>query len=45
MELFQSEIDPIVFIKLKEVYEVLEDTTDRCEDVADALQNVVVKNS
>ena len=31
--------------KLKEVYELLEQTTDFCEDVADALQNVVVKNS
>jgi uncharacterized protein Yka (UPF0111/DUF47 family) len=27
------------------VYEVLEATTDRCEDVADALQGVAVKNS
>jgi predicted phosphate transport protein (TIGR00153 family) len=44
-ELFQSDIPPIAFIKLKEVYEVLEATTDRCEDVADALQGVVVKNS
>ena len=44
-ELFQSDIHPIAFIKLKEVYEVLEATTDRCEDVADALQGVVVKNS
>ena len=44
-ELFQSDIHPITFIKLKEAYEVLEATTDRCEDVADALQSVVVKNS
>lgn len=44
-ELFQSDIHPITFIKLKEVYEVLEATTDRCEDVADTLQGVVVKNS
>ena len=44
-ELFQSDIHPIAFIKLKEVYEVLEATTDRCEDVADALQGVAVKNS
>ena len=44
-DLFQSHIDPIEFIKIKEVYEVLEDTTDRCEDVADALQGVAVKNS
>jgi len=43
-ELFQQEKDPIALIKQKEVLESLEDTTDRCEDVADGLQNVVVKN-
>jgi len=43
--LFERERDPIALIKLKEIYEFLEDTTDRCEDVADVLQNVVVKNS
>lgn len=42
--LFQNERDPIALIKLKEVYEFLEQTIDNCEDVADALQNVVVKN-
>jgi uncharacterized protein len=44
-DLFNKEKDCIVLIKLKEVYELLEATTDRCEDVADVLQNVVVKNS
>jgi uncharacterized protein len=44
-ELFRSENDPITLLKLKEIYEFLEQTTDACEDVADALQNVVVKNS
>ncbi len=44
-DLYRSDIQPMAFIKLKEVYEVLEDTTDRCEDVADVLQGVVVKNS
>lgn len=44
-DLFDREKDPILLIKLKEIYELLEDTTDRCEDVADVLQNVVVKNS
>ncbi len=43
--LYQSDIHPMSFIKLKEVYEVLEATTDRCEDVADVLQAVAVKNS
>jgi len=44
-ELFQNEKDPIALLKLKEIYELLEAAADRCEDVADALQNVVVKNS
>jgi predicted phosphate transport protein (TIGR00153 family) len=44
-DLFQNETDPIRIIKLKEIYEFLEQTTDYCEDVADALQNVQVKNT
>ena len=44
-DLFQNEKDPIRIIKLKEIYEFLEQTTDYCEDVADTLQNVQVKNS
>lgn len=43
--LFEQEKDPIRLIKYKEVYETLEAATDACEDVADRLQNVVVKNS
>ena len=43
--LFATERDPIRVIQYKEVYEFLELAADRCEDVADALQNVVVKNS
>ena len=44
-DLFRKQKDPIVLIKLKEVYEFFENTIDRFEDVADVLQNVVVKNS
>lgn len=44
-DLFRYESDCIRLIKLKEVYDKLEATIDCCEDVADALQNVVVKNS
>jgi predicted phosphate transport protein (TIGR00153 family) len=44
-DLFDTETDPIRLIKLKEIYELVEQTTDYCEDVAVALQNVVVKNS
>lgn len=35
----------IEILKLKEIYDLLEATTDNFEDVADALQNVEVKNS
>jgi uncharacterized protein len=45
VDLFNKEQDPIRIIKLKEVYEFLEAAIDSCEDVADVLQNVVVKNS
>jgi hypothetical protein len=44
-QLFDEETNPVALIKLKEIYEYLELTTDYCEDVADALQNVIVKNS
>ena len=44
-ELFRTEKNPIELIKLKEVYEILEKTTDYAEDVADVLQEVAVKNS
>jgi hypothetical protein len=41
--LFENSTDPIEVIKWKEIYEVLEATTDRCEDVADVLEAVVLK--
>ena len=45
VDLFNKETDPIRLIKLKEIYEFIEATIDSCEDVADVLQNVEVKNS
>jgi predicted phosphate transport protein (TIGR00153 family) len=43
--LFEEEKDPIAVIKWKEIYETLEDTTDSCEDVANILESVVLKNA
>ena len=43
-ELFDTETNPILVMKLREIYDVMEQTTDACEDVADLLQNIVVKN-
>lgn len=43
--LFHEEKDPIQLIKWKEIYETLETTTDKCEDAANILESVVVKNA
>jgi predicted phosphate transport protein (TIGR00153 family) len=43
--LFSEERDPIAIIKWKEILDFLEATTDRCEDVANVLESVVVKHS
>jgi len=42
--LFDEERDPIAVIKWKEILSLLEQATDRCEDVANLLENVVVKH-
>ena len=42
--LFDDERDPIVVMKWKETLDFLEDATDRCEDVANVLEGVVVKH-
>ena len=43
--LFEEERDPIAIIKWKEILDFLEDATDRCEDVANVLEGVVVKHA
>jgi predicted phosphate transport protein (TIGR00153 family) len=40
--LFENAANPVEIIKWKEIYEVLEATTDKCEDVADVLEAVVL---
>jgi predicted phosphate transport protein (TIGR00153 family) len=42
--LFKEEKDPIEVIKWMSIYEALENSIDRCKDVAEALEAVVVKN-
>jgi hypothetical protein len=44
VELFDQEKDPIAVIKWKEILDFLEAGTDRCEDVANLLEGVVVKH-
>ena len=43
--LFEEEKDPILIFKWKEIFDWLEDATDRCEDVADVIEGVVLKNA
>ena len=43
--LFEQERDPIQIIKWKEILDFLEIATDRCEDVANLLEGVVVKHA
>jgi predicted phosphate transport protein (TIGR00153 family) len=44
VELFDQEADPIKVIKWKEIFDILEAATDRCEDVGNLLEGVVVKH-
>jgi len=37
--------DPIHVIKWKEIYETLETATDRCEDVANTIEGIVLENA
>lgn len=44
-DLFKKEKNPITIIKLKEVYVGLETATDKCEDVANVLEGIVIKHA
>jgi predicted phosphate transport protein (TIGR00153 family) len=41
--LFEEEGDPIEVIKWKEIYETMEIVTDRCEDVANVIEGIILK--
>jgi predicted phosphate transport protein (TIGR00153 family) len=43
-ELFSSESDPIAVIRWKDLYEGLEEAVDACENAADVLEGIFVKN-
>jgi len=43
--LFDEIEDPILVIKWKEIYEHLENASDKCEDVADILESIAIKNA
>jgi predicted phosphate transport protein (TIGR00153 family) len=41
--MFEEQPDPIEVIKWKEIYETLEAVTDRCEDVANVIEGIILK--
>jgi hypothetical protein len=44
-ELFENEKDPIVVMKLKEIYEDAEIILDICEDVVHVVESILVKQA
>ena len=44
-KLFREEQDVRQLIKLKAVYEYLETATDKCQDVANVIEGVVLENA
>jgi uncharacterized protein Yka (UPF0111/DUF47 family) len=43
--LFHNNIDVIDVIKWREIYEYMETATDRCEDIANVLEGVMIKRA
>jgi predicted phosphate transport protein (TIGR00153 family) len=41
--MFEENTDPIEVIKWKEIYETMEVVTDRCEDVANVIESIILK--
>ncbi len=44
-ELFLNASDPLVVIKWKDIYEKLESAIDRCENVANIIESVIIKHT
>lgn len=43
--LLRGERDPFEFIKWKEILGLIEEATDRCEDVSDVIEGIMLQNS
>lgn len=43
MGLFSSNTDPIELIKKKDLYQMLEIVTDKCEDAANVIESIIIK--
>jgi hypothetical protein len=44
-ELFQNSKDAVALIKWKELYEIMENATDRCESVANIIESIMLKHT
>jgi predicted phosphate transport protein (TIGR00153 family) len=44
-ELFHNATDPLTVIKWKDIYEKLEAAVDRCENVANIIESVIIKHT
>jgi predicted phosphate transport protein (TIGR00153 family) len=44
-ELFRSQTDPLTVFKWKEIYEKLEAAIDRCENVANIIESMIIKHT
>ncbi len=43
--LFSMEVDAKEIIKKREIYQVMEDATDKCEDAANVIESIIIKYS
>ncbi|QDX94262.1 DUF47 domain-containing protein [Brevibacterium sp. JNUCC-42] len=43
-QLFANQKDPIAIMQYKEIYEMFEGVADSCEDVANALETIIMRN-
>ncbi len=44
-QLFEEETNPVQIIKWKEIFEVIETAVDKCEDVSNVIESVILKNA
>lgn len=43
MRLFNSGVDPVELIKQKDIFQMLEIVTDKCEDAANVVESIIIK--
>jgi len=43
LRLFSSDIPPVEIIKMKDLYQMLEIVTDKCEDAANVIESIIIK--